>query len=247
VIRSKLVIATSALGLLVAALVVFLPGVVPVPRERLVALMGQLSGTAGLGVLALLSGLIAVAQGLWSSKTPSTPPSLTPILDDTDDEDTPSGPVVGAAFDDRLRATEEVGKRTEEGEAIVREDLRKLAIDVYQQAHDCDWGTAARAIEEGTWTDTEAAAAFLGGPDAPSLPLRVWFRDVLSDSGAFYNQATRTIAAIYALQAEGTPGGASLPDSVADLERAVEPESDGEATADSWGEETATDGGEVRD
>ncbi|MFB6350518.1 MAG: ArsA-related P-loop ATPase, partial [Bradymonadaceae bacterium] len=31
-------------------------------------------------------------------------------------------------------------------EAIVREDLRKLAIDVYQQTHDCDWGTAARAI-----------------------------------------------------------------------------------------------------
>jgi hypothetical protein len=198
--------------------------------------MDGITGMAGLGALAVLAGAIAIVQGLWSSETPQTPPALSVLqtaeTDDGDDE--PLGPVVGEAFDEQLASTERVGKRTAQGEAVIREELRKLAVDVYQQAEDCDWETAARAVEEGRWTDSQAAAAFLGGPDAPSLPLRVWFRDVLSDSGAFYNQALRTIRAIYSLEAEAAPGTTSLPSQVADVEDALAVE--GAASGDdSWG------------
>lgn len=233
--RTRLLAGAGTLALVVAAIIVFVPGILPVPRARLASLMDGISGVAGLGALALLSGAIAVVQGLWSSETPQTPPALTALhtteTDENDDE--PLGPVVGEAFDEQLASTERVGKRTAQGEAVIREELRKLAVDVYQEAHNCDWETAARAVEEGRWTDSQAAAAFLGGPDAPSLPLRVWFRDVLSDSGAFYNQALRTIRAIYSLEAEAAPGTESLPEEVADIERALEIEQ-ADAADDSW-------------
>lgn len=244
--RARLLAGAGALALVVAALVVFAPDLLPVPRARLVSAMDGISGMAGLGALALLAGAIAVVQGLWSSETPPTPPSLTAMHATEDDaDDVQTGPVVGAAFDERLAATGEIGRRTAKGEAVIREELRKLAVDVYQQAEDCDWETAARAVEEGRWTDSRAAAAFLGGPDAPSLPLRIWFRDVLSDDGAFYNQAIRTIQAIYTLQAEAAPGPTSLPEEVADIEAALETER--AATAgDSWTGDDTGAAGDVR-
>lgn len=187
----------GGIALAIAAVLVVAPGLVPVPRSRLVAVMEGLTDSVGIGGLALLAGAIATIQGLWSSKTPGAPPAM-PVETHDPDRD---GPVVGREFDGRLSAARRVGGRTTQAEAMVTEDLRRLATDVYQQVHRCDWATAARAVEEGHWTDDVGAAAFLGGPDAPDVPLRLWFRDIISDEGAFYRQATRTIRAIYALQA----------------------------------------------
>jgi hypothetical protein len=199
----------SLLGL--SALVVLAPGLLPISQSRLVSAMDGLANTVGITGMALVAGAIAVVQGLWSSKTPSAPPAM-PVGDEA--EPRSPGPVVGEAFDQRLDAAGRIGGRTTEAEAMVREDLRRLATDVYQQVHRCDWETAARAVEDGTWTDDPGAAAFVGGPDAPDQPLGLWFRDVISDDGAFYRQSTRTIRAIYALRegpddvtVRGGPGG----------------------------------------
>ena len=72
---------------------------------------------------------------------------------------------------------------------------------MYQRTHRCDWETAARTVETGDWTDDRAAAAFVGGADAPDVPLRLWFNDMLSEHGAFHRQTIRTLRAIYALEA----------------------------------------------
>ncbi|MFD1587811.1 hypothetical protein ACFR9U_12535 [Halorientalis brevis] len=199
--RTRLVAVTAGVLLAVASLVVLAPGLLPVSRPHLVSLMDDVANTVGIAGLALVAGAIAVVQGLWSSKTPSAPPAMP--VDSTDDGE-PAGLVPGAEFDEHLAAAGRIGGRTTEEEAVVREDLRRLATDVYKQVHRCDWETAARAIEEGRWTDDPSAAAFVGGPDAPDVPLRLWFRDVISEDGAFYRQVTRTIRALYALRTEAS-------------------------------------------
>jgi hypothetical protein len=186
--------------LAVAALLVVAPDLLPVSQAFLVDLLADLSGVVGLAGLALVAIAIALVQALWSSTTPASPPPLPRDVSAAEDR---SVAVVGRSFDDDLAAAGRIGGRTTEAEAVVREDLRRLATDVYQQVHRCDWETAARAVAEGRWTDDRAAAAFVGGPDAPDVPLSVWFRDVLSDEGAFRRQGTRAIRAISALHEDG--------------------------------------------
>ena len=207
--RTRLLVGVSGVALLTAAVLVLAPGVLPVPRSQLAAAMDRLTGTVGLTGLAVIAGLIAVVQGLWSSTTASRPPPL-PVDGDPTERDVP-GSVVGETFDERLAAVQRVDSRSPDSEAVVREDLRRLATDVYQRTHRCDWETAARAVETGAWTDDRAAAAFVGGADAPDVPLRLWFEDMLSEHGAFHRQTIRTLRAIYALEGE-TDGDADATD-----------------------------------
>ncbi|SDG10629.1 DUF7269 family protein [Halorientalis regularis] len=197
--RTRLLVGAAGVALLTAATLVLAPGLLPVPRSQLTAAMDALTGTVGLAGLAVVAGLIAVVQGLWSSTAASRPPPL-PVDGDPTARDVP-GPVVGETFDERLAAAQQVDGRSADSEAVVREDLRRLATDTYQRTHRCDWETAARAVETGAWTDDPAAAAFVGGADAPDVPLRLWFNDMLSEHGAFHRQTIRTFRAIYALEA----------------------------------------------
>ena len=192
---SRALAGLGAVALLSAAVLALVPGLFPVPRSQLQPFLDAVTENVGLAGLAGLAAAIAIVQGVWSSTTPTRPPSLSA----GERDDPPATPTVGADFDERLAATGRVGTRTTEAEATVREDLRRLAIDAYRDATGCDWERAARAVETGEWTDDPAAAAFVGGPDAPAVPLRVWFRDVLSDEGAFHRQTTRTIRAVYDL------------------------------------------------
>ncbi len=196
---SRLVALVGGSCLAIAAATVFTPWLLPTSQSQLVSLMDDLSTSVGIAGLALLAVGISAVQGLWSSTTPSSPPAM-PV--DAGESTVEGGMVVGKEFDERLAAAERVGSRVTKAEAMVQEDLRRLAIDVYQQVNRCDWSTAARAIEEGRWTDDPSVAAFVGGPDAPEIPLGLWFRDMLSENGAFYQQTTRTISEIYRLQAE---------------------------------------------
>ncbi|WP_424016650.1 DUF7269 family protein [Halorientalis pallida] len=197
--RTRLLVGAAGVVLLTAAVLVLAPGLLPIPRSQLTAAMDALTGAVGLAGLAVVAGLIAVVQGLWSSTTASRPPPL-PVDGDPTARDVP-GPVVGETFDGRLAAVQQVDGRSADSEAVVREDLRRLATDTYQRTHRCDWETAARAVETGAWTDDPAAAAFVGGADAPDVPLRLWFNDMLSEHGAFHRQTIRTLRAIYALEA----------------------------------------------
>lgn len=191
----RLLAGGGAVALLAATVLTVAPGLFPIPRPQLQPFLDLVTDTVGLAGLAALAATIAVIQGLWSSTTPTAPPPI----DAAGREVGPSAQVVGTDFDERVAATGRVGTRTTEAEATIREDLRRLAIDAYRDATGADWERAARAVEDGSWTDDPAAAAFIGGPDAPAVPLRIWFRDVLSEEGAFQRQTTRTIRAIYAL------------------------------------------------
>jgi hypothetical protein len=204
----RLLAGAGALALIVAALAAAAPWALPVSRAALGNVLSALAGTVGLGGLAVLACLLAAFQVLASSERPVAPPAL-PLADaaaasenagPTTDDAAPREPgpesVPGAAFDEQLAAAGRIGDAAVGAEESVRADLRRLATDVYQQRARCDWETAARAVDEGRWTDDTGAAAFVGGPDAPTVPLDLWLRAVLSDEGAFHAQTTRTIRAI---------------------------------------------------
>lgn len=203
--RDRLLAGGAACVLAVAALVALAPGILP---ETLVAVVRRIAEVVGPGGLAVLAGLIAVGQRLLSGTASVAPPPLQ--ADDADDRGGRDARTVGEQFDQRLAAAARVDGRSAEAEAMVRADLRRLAVDRYRRVHDCDRGTAVRAVETGTWTDDTAAAAFVGGSDAPPMPLRVWVRDILSEAGAFPRGAARTVRALAALDPDDDADFAEL-------------------------------------
>ncbi|WP_247006251.1 DUF7269 family protein [Halorientalis litorea] len=202
-IRTTLVVALGAVALALAALAGFAPGLLPGPVRSVLA---DVPAVESLGRVASLVAVATAGRWLWASSSDSLPPM--PTNDDVEAH----GPVAGDAFDRHLSDAGAVGEQTAEAEARVRSDLRRLAIDVYEQAARCDRSTAALAVESGTWTDDPAAAAFVGGPEAPSVPWRVWVRDALSDEGPFHRQTVRTLRAIDALGDDTAREGADTPD-----------------------------------
>jgi len=77
----------------------------------------------------------------------------------------------------------------------VESTLRTLAVDVLASEHDVSGADAAVLIEDGSWTDDDRAAAFLGGERAAALPLRVQFVDWLSGR-AYERRVEATVDAI---------------------------------------------------
>ena len=206
-IRTILVVTVGAVTLALATLVGFAPGLLP---GSVRSVLTAIPAVESLGRVASLVALTTAGRWLWTSSSESLPPMSTNDTVET------SGPVAGGAFDRHLADAGAVGEQTAESEARVRSDLRSLAIDVYEQTARCDRSTAALAVESGTWTDDPAAAAFVGGPEAPSVPWRVWVRDALSDEGPFHRQTVRTLRAIDALGDGTAQDGADTLDTDSD-------------------------------
>lgn len=200
-IRNAIAVVGGAAALALAVVAGFAPSLLP---SAVTATLDSVPAVSMLGQATAAVTFLVACRWLWASST-DTLPDMPGRPDDGK-----TAPVVGAVLDDELAAASAVGEQTAEAEARVRSNLRQLAIDTYQQAARCDRATAARAVETGTWTDDPAAAAFIGGPDAPTVPRRVWFRDALSDDGPFHRQTVRTIRAIDAL-GRADPG--NVPDS----------------------------------
>lgn len=107
----------------------------------------------------------------------------------------------GDTFDERVAS---LGKRRSRGWAgteheRLRRRLRASAVEAASHRWRLPTTEARDAVETGTWTDDPAAAAFLGGPEAPVPPWRLRVRATLSGSSfGFY--ANRTADAIVALR-----------------------------------------------
>jgi len=216
--RATLVAAVGAVTLTLAALAGFAPGLLPGPVRSELA---DVPAVESLGRVASLVALATAGRWLWTSSADSLPPMP------TNDDAEAHGPVAGEAFDRHLSDAGAIGEQTAEAEARVRSDLRRLAIDVYKEAARCDRPTAALAVETGAWTDDPAAAAFVGGPEAPPVPWRVWVWDALSDEGPFHRQTVRTLRAIDALGDGTARDGADTPGTDSD---AVAADGSGDAT-----------------
>lgn len=191
--RWKVATGLGAVSLLGALAVVVLPGTVLEPVRFTAATVQSLRSVAlVLGGFVGLFGLYVVAR--------RDPP------DDADDgtetvdlaamrperSQGPANDASGTQLDAHL---ERIGGQVDPGyddkytAYRVEKNLESLAVAVVAETADCPRERARDHVAAGTWTDDVRAAAFVGGPDAPSRPLSMRIRDWAN--GATYDRQVR--------------------------------------------------------
>jgi hypothetical protein len=171
------------------------PALLPPGTRRALATTVDGVGPEGLAWLfAAVAGLYALYRG---ARGPSRP-SVAPEFVDRPPERAPRDDrVVGADVDRVLARRVAAGRAGDVRDAgrELRRSLRGLAVEA--MVHEgLDREAARGAVRRGDWTDDRAAAAFLGGAGAPSLPLRDRVRGWLDPDREFERRLDRTVAAI---------------------------------------------------
>ncbi|MUW14040.1 DUF58 domain-containing protein [Halorubrum sp. CBA1125] len=154
---------------------------------------------SGIGVLALVQALRVVQTRRHESLDEAATPD-------------PELPVGTASPGDELETVlnQFLGsRRTYYHRTRIREGLRSAAVSVLTQYEAYTATEAEEAVTAGTWTDDRYAAAFLGGENAPSPPLRPRLRGIVRREAAFNQGVRRTVDAIAAMAgaASGTTEG----------------------------------------
>lgn len=166
-------------------------------------LAGALGGPAGRALVVML-GLVAALQALWAAVRARTG---TPDLADPPDPE-PVGPgrppVAGEEVDAALERLADPGSPDADARERLREDLRRTAVTLLAERADCTRAEAATRVTRGEWTDDPLAAAFLGGPDAATVPLALRVREWLAPETPAGRRARRTADEVVAL-AEDEP------------------------------------------
>ena len=139
---------------------------------------------------ALFLGLIFAFQGRAGTVQQAETP---------DAEGVESVPAPGDGFDELVK--EASGWRSGEQKEAVRERVHEAAVDVVAGKENCSRPEAERYIDTGTWTADRYAAAFLGGSDAPQLPLLTRLQ-VAYGGSPFETAATRTVEEVYGIAKE---------------------------------------------
>jgi len=181
--RLALAIGIVALGLSLLAIV--FPGVVAFSLDRIVV--------SGVGGLVLLQAVRVIQARRHEDRDEAvTPdpelPSATP----------PPGEDLESELERFLDARQIYYRQTR-----LREGLREAAVTVLSQYDSQSTTEAEEAVETGTWTDDMYAAAFIGGEQAPTPPLRVRVPNALRRESPFKRGARHTVDAIAA--AAGVP------------------------------------------
>jgi hypothetical protein len=153
-------------------------------REAFVTLVGVLVGVQGLRYL-----LERRAVAYRATET-------------ADPEERATSPTPGTDFDEELTAAATWSRAAVRDRAAIRDRLRETAVETMVVRGDCSRETAERLVEDGEWTTDPVAAGFLTPEGtAHAFPDRV--RLLAQRESPFANAATRTVAAIDRLQAEG--------------------------------------------
>lgn len=160
-----------------------------VPLEGVVEALGNdYFLVAAFGALALALTLVAIAIRAVRGLDQATPP---------DPEDVQTAPRLGESFDDLVENGFGLRARLFGDEADrARDRVRSTAVTVHMRAANCSRSAAERAVENGTWTDDRAAAAFLGGVDGPSPGLSGRARAALRGESWFQYGLRRSATAI---------------------------------------------------
>lgn len=111
-----------------------------------------------------------------------------------DAEGVESVPAPGDDFDELVG--DATGWRSGEKKEEVRERVRESAVDVVANEENCSRPEADRYVDTGTWTADRYASAFLGGSDAPQLPLLTRLR-VAYGGSPFETAAKRAVEEVY--------------------------------------------------
>jgi hypothetical protein len=167
--------------------------------ERLVVTVGNdYFLVAGIAGGAVFLGLIFAYQGRAGTVQQTETP---------DAEGAQSVPAPGDDFDELVG--EARGWRSRDAKDEIRERVHEAAVDVVASSRNCSRYEAENRVESGGWTADRYASSFLGGPDAPSLPLLTRLQ-VAYGSSPFETAVERTVDEVYTVTEEdetGSTGG----------------------------------------
>lgn len=174
-------------GTFVLAVAVVADGPVRGTVNALLALLGsEYLLVAVIGLVAFVAGAGAFVSSREAATLTRTP----------DPERVVSVPAPGESFDETAadwRCLLPVAGR--EHRSTVRERLRRTAVETVAVADDCARETAARRVDDGTWTADDVAAAYLA-ETADSVDEEGRFGLLLRGERPTQYRAERTVAAI---------------------------------------------------
>lgn len=171
-------------------------GVAAVGAGVLMVVNPGFAGLIGTGYFAAtMIGLLALVQGLRVARARKE----TDIegLATPDVETVESMPTPGGEFDERVATLNSGPRRSSiRKRRQLREALEAEALAAVARRENCSREEAEAILRAGTWTNDPHAAAFLGGSEAPSPPLRDRLRLAASTQSVFQHQARRTADAV---------------------------------------------------
>ena len=177
--RLSSLIGIVALGIGVVAIVA--PGTIPLSPDRVIVSL--------IGVLALVQALRVIQRRrdgeLDEAETPEPERSIATSQPGEDFE------AILGQFLDRRRIYAHVKR--------VREGLSAATVAVLTQFGGDTEREAKERVEAGTWTEDIYAASFLGGEDAPRVPLRTRLRDKFTRESLSQRNVRHTVDAIAAV------------------------------------------------
>lgn len=207
--------ATATVGLALALVVVFAPGLVPAGVREAMA-----SARAGVApwVVTLCLSVLALSYALVRFRRAEAP-AVDPLVEGAVDGhggtveagDVREAPVdadrPGRQFDwalSRVLGRLEADPDAEAWEAErVRERLRAAVVAVRTDGADRTRAAVEAELGDGSWTEDRVAAAFLGGDDAPDIGLARRLYAWLYPARAFERRVRRTVDAIETVAGRG--------------------------------------------
>jgi len=193
--RARLVGGLGALATLVAAGVVFVPGV----ADSLTTALSVVESRDPERLLLLL-GLAVGTYAAWTARgnSPERAPTEGPATRFTD-ADRPER----ASAADRTRTGEAFDARVEaacdgDGRALraVESNLADAAASAYARRADCPPDEAESAVATGAWTDDRTAAALLGDESGPHFSLVARLRAWLDPAAERRRRVERAVEAV---------------------------------------------------
>lgn len=209
---SKRVTIFGTAGVVLTLLAVAL-AVVP-GTEALLGPLGDLLAGEDPTRLLLLLGTLTGGYAVWTAWRRGDSPKATddattryeaaadepPEAVGVTDRETP-----GDGFDRRVEAALAGDSRALEP---ITETLADTARRALVRSRDCSEETARHAVETGSWTDDELAAAFVAGEDGPDYSLWTRLRGWLDPETERRRRIERTVAAVQqSMRSESTTGG----------------------------------------
>lgn len=142
--------------------------------------------------IADVGAVFSILLGLWVAYTRyDVEYDFTPV---PDIEFRLSTPAPGSDIDDLIYRLTEFREGTIEYRQQVRERVVEIAIAVIRERQECSREQAIEQLEDGSWTDSSAAASFFigGGASTSASSLGESIRDRLFDTESDYRQQLRT-------------------------------------------------------
>lgn len=152
-------------------------------------LLGSFAFVGAVGIVAFLFGLWMVRKRYRGGPRQTSVPTVEVPL---------ATPAPGHEIDEALYRLTQLRQGTTEYKEQIQTRMAEVAVAVIRHHDNCSREAAVQQLQEGTWTDNRAAAAFFTGGSPPSLSFseRLSQRFSGDDTSAYERWVTTTVDAI---------------------------------------------------